>query len=242
MAEDYYRKKGEKDDTYNKLVQDAYTTRRKDEEQLTKDIKSYQNDVYSNLLETYKNIKDKTDDVSKEQKKIIEKIFKGIKVDGSEVYAQFKAIGEKSGDEFTRGFQSRAKAQQTLAQMERLGTHRRANGGVFANNKWHDIKMYSDGLNAGLPPVGQMFVAREKGPELVGTLGGHTAVMNNNQIVGSVSDGVARAVRSVLGTSQQPRGQQIFNIYLDEDHKLGSYTLEQLQDMAISNGEKITIG
>lgn len=118
----------------------------------------------------------------------------------------------------------------------------RAKGGVFANNKWHDIKMYSDGLNAGLPPVGQMFVAREKGPELVGTLGGHTAVMNNNQIVGSVSDGVARAVRSVLGTSQQPRGQQIFNIYLDEDHKLGSYTLEQLQDMAISNGEKITIG
>lgn len=118
----------------------------------------------------------------------------------------------------------------------------RAKGGVFANNKWHDIKMYSDGLNAGLPPVGQMFVAREKGPELVGTLGGHTAVMNNNQIVGSVSDGVARAVRSVLGTSQQSRGQQIFNIYLDEDHKLGSYTLEQLQDMAISNGEKITIG
>jgi len=118
----------------------------------------------------------------------------------------------------------------------------RAKGGIFANNKWHDIKMYSDGLNAGLPPVGQMFVAREKGPELVGTLGGHTAVMNNNQIVGSVSDGVARAVRSVLGTSQQPRGQQIFNIYLDEDHKLGSYTLEQLQDMAISNGEKITIG
>ena len=47
MAEDYYRKKGAKDDTYNKLVQDAYTTRRKDEEQLTKDIKSYQNDVYS---------------------------------------------------------------------------------------------------------------------------------------------------------------------------------------------------
>lgn len=49
-------------------------------------------------------------------------------------------------------------------------------------------------------PAGQLFIAREAGPELVGTLGGHTAVMNNNQIVASVSDGVYRAVRSAIGT------------------------------------------
>lgn len=46
---------------------------------------------------------------------------------------------------------------------------------------------------------GQMFVAREAGPELVGTIGSHTAVANNDQIVAAVSQGVASAVSSVLG-------------------------------------------
>ena len=50
----------------------------------------------------------------------------------------------------------------------------------------------------GLPPVGQMFIAREAGPELVGTIGSRNAVVNNNQIVESVSAGVARAVENVL--------------------------------------------
>lgn len=53
----------------------------------------------------------------------------------------------------------------------------------------------------GFPPVGQMFIAREAGPEMVGTIGGQTAVANNNQIVDAVSKGVAQAVSSVLGNS-----------------------------------------
>ena len=60
----------------------------------------------------------------------------------------------------------------------------KADGGVFFGGSWKPIKKYAVG---GLPNMGQMFVAREAGPELVGTLGGHTAVMNNDQIVSSVS-------------------------------------------------------
>ena len=48
--------------------------------------------------------------------------------------------------------------------------------------------------------VGQMFIAREAGPELVGSFGSRAAVMNNNQIVESVSRGVYNAVRSAMGT------------------------------------------
>lgn len=40
---------------------------------------------------------------------------------------------------------------------------------------------------------GQMFIAREKGPELVGNYGNRTTVMPNNQIVQSVSNGVEAA-------------------------------------------------
>ena len=49
-----------------------------------------------------------------------------------------------------------------------------------------------------MPDRGQMFVARENGAELVGKLGGGTAVMNNDQIVASVSDGVYKAVSAAM--------------------------------------------
>jgi hypothetical protein len=67
-------------------------------------------------------------------------------------------------------------------------------GGLYRNGSWAKIQGYASG---GLPTDGQMFVAREAGPELVGTLGGHTAVMNNDQIVASVSAGVARAISNI---------------------------------------------
>ena len=47
--------------------------------------------------------------------------------------------------------------------------------------------------DGGLVSTGQMFIAREAGPELVGNIGRKTAVVNNEQIVASVSRGVAEA-------------------------------------------------
>lgn len=89
-------------------------------------------------------------------------------------------------------------------------TAKKADGGVFSGGRWHDIKRYAAG---GVPNVGQLFWANEAGPELVGTLGGHTAVMNNDQIVASVSDGVAKAVAAVLGSNKG--GNQPIQITLD---------------------------
>ena len=66
----------------------------------------------------------------------------------------------------------------------------KAGGGVYTGSEWRPITQYASG---GTPTQGQMFIAREAGPELVGTLGGKTAVMNNDQIVASVSNGVYQA-------------------------------------------------
>lgn len=52
-----------------------------------------------------------------------------------------------------------------------------------------------------LDAQGQMFIAREAGPELVGSFGSQSAVMNNEQIVAAVSTGVAQAVAQVLGNN-----------------------------------------
>ena len=45
----------------------------------------------------------------------------------------------------------------------------------------------------GFPDQGQMFIAREAGAEMVGNIGRRTAVVNNEQIVASISGGVAEA-------------------------------------------------
>ena len=56
--------------------------------------------------------------------------------------------------------------------------------------------------SGGFPASGQMFLAREAGPELVGTMGSRSAVVNNDQIVESVSQGVYRAVRDAMPSQQ----------------------------------------
>lgn len=55
--------------------------------------------------------------------------------------------------------------------------------------------------NGGIPNYGEMFIAREAGAELVGGFGSKTAVMNNDQIVEAVSNGVYQAVSSAMQIS-----------------------------------------
>ncbi len=62
-----------------------------------------------------------------------------------------------------------------------------------------DIGFFARG---GFPDSGQMFVAREAGPELVGRIGRRTAVANNDQIV----QGIASAVRSAMAGANNPNG------------------------------------
>ena len=62
-----------------------------------------------------------------------------------------------------------------------------------------DIGLFARG---GFPDTGQMFIAREAGPELVGRIGRRTAVANNDQIV----QGIASAVRSAMAGANNPNG------------------------------------
>lgn len=70
------------------------------------------------------------------------------------------------------------------------------------------VKKLSEGPilygTGGFPDQGQMFLARESGPEMVGQIGGRTAVANNDQIVEAVARGVASAVnKEVLLIQEQ---------------------------------------
>ena len=51
----------------------------------------------------------------------------------------------------------------------------------------------SEYAQGGFPEAGELFIAREAGPELVGTMNGNAAVANNDQIVAGIQSGVAQA-------------------------------------------------
>ena len=109
---------------------------------------------------------------------------------------------------------------------------KKANGGIFAGH-WLPINAYAGG---GLPNAGEMFVARESGPEMVGTIGGHTAVINNDQIVASVSAGVYEAVMSAMG------GQSDRPIVLNVNGKeLAKVTYGDFQEESSRRGTNTSI-
>lgn len=64
--------------------------------------------------------------------------------------------------------------------------------------------------SGGYPQTGELFLAQEQGPEMVGRIGNRTAVANNDQIVEAVSMGVANAVSAVLGNGGTDRPVKIF--------------------------------
>ena len=70
-----------------------------------------------------------------------------------------------------------------------------------------NIDWYAQG---GFPDMGQMFVAREAGPELVGNIGNKNAVVNNMQIIEGIKQGVSEAMRGV-----QSGGDSHITINLD---------------------------
>ena len=54
----------------------------------------------------------------------------------------------------------------------------------------------------GIVDSGQMFIAREAGPELVGSIGRKTAVANNEQIISGIESGVYRAIVAANSTNK----------------------------------------
>ena len=88
-----------------------------------------------------------------------------------------------------------------------------------------DGSIYLQGFASGGFPSGDLFVANENGPELVGTMGGRTAVANNDQIVEGIKIGVYEAVSSAMSGS----GKDVsVKVYLDSrDIKAGQERLSR---------------
>ena len=80
-------------------------------------------------------------------------------------------------------------------------------------NVWEDPTMWNSNFaSGGFPSEGQLFVANEAGPELVGTMGGRTAVANSDSIVEGIRQGVYEAVSAA---NNNGGGDVQVRVYLD---------------------------
>lgn len=94
----------------------------------------------------------------------------------------------------------------------------------------------------GFPNMGEMFVARENGPEMVGRMGRRNAVANNNQIVDGIRAGVYEAMVNALESfSGGGNGQNTeVKIYLEGDSKkLFKVIRTEGQDYQKSTGKPV---
>ena len=80
-----------------------------------------------------------------------------------------------------------------------------------------NVSWYASG---GFPDYGEMFIAREDGPELVGRIGNRTAVANNDQIVAgiaSANDGVINAIYAMAQRIVTAIEENGGDIYVESD-------------------------
>lgn len=85
--------------------------------------------------------------------------------------------------------------------------------------------------SGGMPDVGQMFIANEKGPELVGEIGGQSFVANQNQMM------------DLIDKKLQGGGLNNATFIVQVgDKEIAKQVITDLQDMAKDNGKPIMIG
>lgn len=88
----------------------------------------------------------------------------------------------------------------------------------------------------GFPAQGEMFIAREAGPELVGSIGSQTAVANNGQIIDGIRQGVAQAMMEVvMATADNPQPSAPVEIPIVLDGvELGRATFKNIEELIAS--------
>ena len=104
-------------------------------------------------------------------------------------------------------------------------THISASGGEHGGGGT-SYKRYAAG---GFPDVGEMFIAREAGPEMVGRIGNKTAVANNDQITTAIYN----AVKSAIGGSSS--GTPV--VLKINERVLGQAVIGHINNATMSSGQ-----
>ncbi len=183
-------------------------------------IKKKVSDFY---YENIKPIVDKVKSGAKELWNIIkEKVLDKIKNKVDELVEKIRFFGKFAADLVSGLFKVAINGILTSIENKINGFIRLLNNAIYLINKIPGVSItriseisipkLADG---GIVNEGQMFIAREAGPELVGSIGNKTAVANNDQIVSGIESGVYRAV--MAANSVNRGGSQTIRIINEID-------------------------
>lgn len=186
---------------------EKFSAARKSIEKTFENIDSWFGEKYDSIKKVYSDVKGYFSKKFDEAYQGIKNAFSGIGDFFDDIWrtikSKFTDIGEMVGEAIGGAFKSTINGVLKLVENtinKGLGF---INGAIGAINKLPGVSIPKfDAISlprladGGMLSSGQMFIAREKGPELVGNYGSKTAVMNNNQIVQSVSNGVRLAIEN----------------------------------------------
>lgn len=133
------------------------------------------------------------------EKVAYEELGEKISVVSDDIVAAMQESGAEAGQAWVGEFEKNSKKLGSVLKKVADGIYfDLTTSGGRISLKTRTISAYAEG---GVPQSGQLFIANEAGPELVGNIGGRSAVANAVQIVDAVAKGVARAVRQALAES-----------------------------------------
>ncbi len=212
-------------ETWSKILGD---TENKFEE-IRAAIKSNLSDTKTNTVSFADAVKNKFNELRNKASADFPVIEKNIKTAfsnaKSSVITNVNEMSEKTEGVFSRMRESISKmmnniaeARNSAASMETMSV---ATTVISSGRKKMQVSTRAEG---GFVNTGEMFIAREAGPELVGKIGNSTAVANNEQIVEAVSRGVYDAVSAAManksGDDSRPivviDGRQLMTTVRDE--------------------------
>jgi len=112
------------------------------------------------------------------------------------------------------------------------------------NKDYMPLISWKEYARGGKPINGEYFIARENGAELVGRVGSSNAVMNNDQIVAAVSQGVYNAVVGAMsGMQSGDGGTYNINVYPQIDGRtVGEASIEYHNGQVRQKGASPLIG
>lgn len=121
---------------------------------------------------------------------------------------------QKVIDETIKGLNSLVSAANGLSSLTGK-SYPKVQGYVMQLAEYAAIPQYEAG---GFPDKGSLFIAREKGAEMVGNINGKTAVANNEQITTAIYNAVLMAMEQAMSSTGGSQPIEIQNkLYLDGD-------------------------
>ena len=171
--------------------------------------------VGKNLVTGFvKGIKSEYDGLSNSVKKIFKDTFSS-----SDAESIGKKFGEKIGEKIKSSMKSK------------IGTTIKLNSEDGTSLASYSIKAYASG---GFPDVGDLFIANENGPEWISSLGGKTAVANQDQMTTGIREAAYQGVSQALRENPQSHKTEV-NIGNSRVYEgYGSYQTRQANKYGVS--------